>query len=282
MSMVELTKDYGYTVNELMAVYVARNLSNGDMGYNGIGSGGRAFTLAVGIPLVAGALAQNTHAPDYTILQDVMINPRMDQLPSKWTSAKTLGWNCDARVSVYTANEYFQSGHVTVGFVSAAQIDKYGNTNITSIGDYRKPKVRLIGALAQTEHLAFTKKTFILNDHEPRTFVEKVDFRTGVGYGEGLDYRRRIGLRPYGPEKMIKIVTDLAILGFDGQGRMQIDSIHPWTTVEEVQSKTGFELVVPDSVPYTAPPTEAELELIRKKIDPNCILLGDTPWDQIS
>ena len=158
-----------------------------------------------------------------------------------------------------------------VSFDSAPQIDRFGNMNITAIGDYKKPKVRLVGCLAQPDHFAFVKRPIILTDLKKRAFVEKVDFITSVGYLEGGDSRIQAGLRPYGPWK---VITDKCILNFDNeQKEMQLESLHPGVTLEEVLDNMGFRPRIPKKIATTPEPTKEQVRVIRETIDPNHSLL---------
>jgi glutaconate CoA-transferase subunit B len=158
-----------------------------------------------------------------------------------------------------------------VSFDSAPQVDKYGNLNITAIGEYKKPKVRLVGCLAQPDHFAFVRRPIILTDLAKRAFVEHVDFVTSVGYLEGGDSREKAGLWPGGPWK---VITDKCVFNFSTPTReMQLESLHPGVTLEEVLELMSFRPVVPDNLGQTAPPTEEQVRLIRREIDPNRILL---------
>ena len=143
--------------------------------------------------------------------------------------------------------------------------------SITAIGDYKKPKVRLVGCLAQPDHFAFVKRPIILTDLKKRTFVEKVDFITSVGYLDGKDSRVKAGLKPYGPWK---VITDKCILNFENEERkMQLESVHPGITLEEVLDNMGFRPVIPEVIKTTEEPTKEQVKAIREIIDPNHSLL---------
>lgn len=264
----------GYNLEELMAVAISRDLKDGEIGFVGTGTGGRAFTLVVGVPLVAMGLAQLTHAPNLTAMIGQYVNPKIDEVPETPSLASVcemLRWKCEARIHPRDIFDLARRGGIDVGFGSAAQVDKYGNANIVVIGDYHRPKVRFMGCILQTEHFAIFNREILLMDHERRRFVEKVDFVSGVGYLTGGDSRRRTGLKRGGPSM---IVTNLAILSFDeGTRRMTLTSVHPGVSLGEVERETGFELLVPDRVHETPPPTEEEIRLIRTKIDPRGVLI---------
>jgi glutaconate CoA-transferase subunit B len=261
-----------YTTNELITAVLAREIRDGDLCFVGVGTNGRAFTLAVGIPLAAVRLAQMRQAPDAAVYWGNLLEPDLSDIPAdlkqdsftRWPAAACppdTGVKCDM-----LARRRFD-----VSFNSAAQIDRFGNMNITAIGDYSSPKVRLVGCLAQPEHLAFVPRPLLVVDLSPRTFVEKVDFITSVGHYEGGDSRQKVGLGPGGPQL---VVTDKAVFDFEpGSRQMRLVSVHASSTVDEVLGLTSFRPVVPESVPETVAPTAEELAAIRQAIDPNRILL---------
>lgn len=261
-----------YRMDELIAVEVARHLEDEDVVFIGIGTGGRAFILAVGIPLVACRLAQLSHAPNLVPMLGPLIDPDLETLPSSLRDDYELvHWHSKAQIPEQEALDVFKRGKMDVGFVSGAQIDRFGNLNIVCIGDYDDPKVRLVGPLAQTDHSAFARRTFITMEHTTRQFVEKVDFISGAGYLDGPGARERAGLKKGGPGK---VFTEYAVLGFDDETkRMRLESLHPGVPLDTVTGNTGFELLIPDEVPTTPAPTPEQVELIRGRIDPDGLLL---------
>jgi len=261
-----------YTMNELMAVAASKELRDEELGFIGVGTDGRAYTMAVGIPMIAARLAQMSHAPNFTIFWNNLLSPKLDEIPPYLTQDYLTKWPCAFQpVTCEDKNEMLANGRFDVSFDSASQIDQFGNMNITAIGDYKKPKVRLVGCLAQPDHFAFVKRPIILTDLKKRTFVEKVDFITSVGYLDGGDSRVKAGLKPYGPWK---VITDKCILNFENEKRkMQLESIHPGITLEEVLDNMGFEPVIPEVIKVTEEPTEEQVKAIREVIDPNHSLL---------
>ena len=270
-----------WTVNEVMAVALARLLRDDEMAFVGVGTGGRAFTLTFGIPVTAARLAQCFQAPGLALQLGSLVSPRLDALPSSATEHSitniryALYWPAAARLPALDNMDVFTKGGLDVGFASAAQIDRFGNTNITCIGDPDRPKARLVGCLAHPELMAFPKRTFLIMDQSPRTFVERVDYRTGVGYLTGGDSRKRAGIPGGGPEA---VITDKAVLDFEPESKaMRIRSRHPGVSLEAIRAATGFRLMEPDFIPETVPPTAEELDLIRTRIDPLRVLLGHDP-----
>lgn len=255
-----------------MAAATARELRDNELGFIGVGTDGRAYTLAVGIPMVAARLAQLSHAPNFTIFWNNLLSPKLDEIPPYLTQDYLTKWPCAFQpVTCEDKNEMLASERFDVSFDSAPQIDRFGNMNITAIGDYKKPKVRLVGCLAQPDHFAFVKRPIILTDLKRRTFIEKVDFITSVGYLDGGDSRIRAGLRPYGPWK---VITDKCILNFDNENKeMQLESLHPGVTLEEVLDHMGFRPRIPEKIATTMEPTKEQVRVIRESIDPNHSLL---------
>jgi glutaconate CoA-transferase, subunit B len=259
-----------YSIPELLATAVSRELPDGGLGFIGLGTGGRAFTFAVGVPTVAIELAHR-RGVDFIAQYGVMFEPKIDELPESFADPYLLKWQSKAQIPVETALDMFKRGMMNIGFISAAQIDSYGNTNTVVIGPQNKPKIRLVGGIAAPDHASNAEHTIILMSHERRTFVEKVDFLSALGFGDGPDARRRLGVRGKGPKR---VFTDLAVLGFDeATKRMRVESLHPGVTRGEVEEKTGFELGWDKEVATTPAPTAEELSLIRQHIDPQKLLM---------
>lgn len=261
-----------HTTNELMVVAAARELQDGDLIFIGVGTAGRAFTLACGIPIAAARLAQETHAPNLSIYWNNLLSPDLQQIPPKLTQRYLTTWPTSAQLhNCSDKNDMLSRGMFDVSFDSAPQVDRFGNLNITAIGDYRRPTVRLIGCLAQTDHFAYVRRPLILTDLKRRTFVEKVDFVTSVGHLDGGTSRTEAGLRPGGPSR---VITDRAIFGFHEESKeMEVLSVHSTSSMDDVLAEMGFVPRVPEDVPTTQAPTTDELRLIRDVIDPRRILL---------
>jgi acyl CoA:acetate/3-ketoacid CoA transferase beta subunit len=144
--------------------------------------------------------------------------------------------------------------HVMMG---ASQIDRFGNQNISAIGDWKRPKAQLLGVRGAPGNTVNHPVSYWIPRHSPRVFVEHVDMVCGVGYDRGANELRRV-------------VTNLAVLDFATAERtMRLRSVHPGVEVAEVVAATGFPLAVPDQVPATRRPTDEELGLIRARLDPD-------------
>jgi glutaconate CoA-transferase subunit B len=267
-----MTATGGPTSNEIMVAAIARNLRDGELGFVGVGTAGRAYTLAVGIPVAATRLAQMTHAPGFTIYWGNLLSPDLDYVPANGLQDSFTRWpGAAALPDTGFKIDMVTRGCFDVCFDSAAQIDRYGNLNITLIGPAERPRVRLVGCLAQPEHLAFVRRPIIVLDLDPRTFVEEVDFITSVGHRSRGRSRAELGLTGPGPQL---VVTNKAVFDFDPHSKvMRVVSVHPGVTLEQVRAELGFAPVIPDRVATTEPPTAEDLRLIRERIDPNRILL---------
>ncbi|MBJ3776614.1 CoA-transferase subunit beta [Acuticoccus mangrovi] len=244
-----------YTKSQLLTISASRVLEDGQIVFAGIG-----------ITLLAATLAQRTHAPGLTILfEGGVIGPFIQpgELPPS-TNEQRCTRRANMLVPITDVLLLLQRGYVDIGFMGGAQIDRYGNLNSSYIGDPDMPKTRLPGTGGGND-IASLAEIIVATKHEKRRFVEKVDFVTSPGFIDGGDSRARCGL-PYGGVK--KVVTDLALLGFDPDTKlMRIDALQPGVTAEEVQDNTGFDLVIPDDVPIAEAPTATELAIL-ENLDP--------------
>jgi len=228
--------------------------------------------LGAAIPLgvVATQLARATHAPNLVCIYGIWVDPDpfTDYFSVLVDPSALQVFKASAFIDMGDLHDLWQRGEIDFGLVRPAQIDQYGNINNSVIGEFSRPKVRLPGgvAIGDVSHLVGRLLAYVPR-HEPRVFVEKVDFITGPGNLEEGRWRRKMGIKGRGP---YKVVTDLAVLGFDEEnGRMRLESLHPGVLVDEVQENTGFRLIIPKKVPETEPPTVEQLRLIRERIDPS-------------
>jgi glutaconate CoA-transferase subunit B len=240
-----------WTSDEMMAVAAARMLRDGDVCFVGIG-----------LPSQAANLARRTHAPGLVLVYESgTIGAKPTRLPLSIGDGE-LAETADAVVSVPEIFAYWlQAGRIDVGFLGAAQIDRFGNLNSTVIGDYRRPRVRLPGAGGAPEIAASCRETLVVMRQTPRAFVEGVDFRSSAGHGDGPGFRARMG---YGGRGVVAVVTDLGVLEPDPEAcELTLTRLHPGVTVEDARSATGWALAVASSPGVTPPPTGAELEALR-------------------
>jgi glutaconate CoA-transferase subunit B len=240
-----------YSPDEMMAVTAARRLHDGTVCFVGIG-----------LPSRAANLARRTHAPGCVLVYESgTIGSKPEHLPLS-IGDDELAETADSVVSVPEIFSYWlQGGRVDVGFLGAAQIDRYGNLNSTVIGDYERPRVRLPGAGGAPEIAASCKETFVMLRQTKRAFVERLDFRSSVGHGDGPGSRASLGLTGAG---VTAVVTDLGVLEPDPDTKeLVLTGAHPGVTAEEARAATGWELRVADPLETTQPPSEHELAVLR-------------------
>ncbi|MBU6243944.1 MAG: hypothetical protein KGP12_01885 [Actinomycetales bacterium] len=240
----------GVTTDEIMTVVAARELRDGVVCFVGIG-----------LPSTAANLARLTHAPAAVLIYESGTIGAKPTRPPLSIGDGELAETADAVVSVPEIFSYWlQAGRVDVGFLGAAQVDRFGNINTTVVGDYEHPRVRLPGAGGAPEIAASAKRTFIMLRQTPRTFVEHLDFRTSVGHAEGGDSRARLGMTGAGPQV---VITDIGVMRPDATGELVLSALHPGRTVAEAIAATGWPLRVADDLAVTEPPSQAELLVLR-------------------
>lgn len=261
---------------ERLAVAIAAEIQDGEVGFTGLATGGAAALYATAIPLAAMALAKRMHAPNLTILlAGWSHNPdldRLDALPDSEFDSALRDLPCEAQTTAYPGQWVLKRGDVSFGFSSGVQVDAAGNLNSVCVGDHEKPKVRLVGPILQPEHMTLFGREFVMMPHhERRNFVERVDFVSGVGWPGGREGRRAQGLDHGGPEL---VVTPRCIFDFDKDaGRMRLRSIHPGEDRDALAAATGFDLGPLENVPVTPDPTAEELAVLRHDVDPRGVLL---------
>ena len=219
--------------------------------------------IGVGRPSTAAILARMVHNPELVLVYESgTIGAKPFHIPLSIGDGE-LAETADTVVSVPEMfNYWIGPGRVQVAFLGAAQVDRFGNLNSTVIGDYRHPRTRLPGAGGAPEIAACCQEVVIIAPHSPRTFVDRLDFRTTVGYGDGPGDRRRLGFKGRGPTG---VVTDLGVLEPDpDSAELTLTQIHPGVEVEQVLQATGWELSVVDQPAVTPPPTDAELSALRE------------------
>ena len=240
-----------YTAEEMMAVAAARRLRDDVTCFVGIGSPSRAANLA-----------RRTHAPGCVLIYESgTIGAKPKHLPLSIGDGE-LAETADAVVSVPEIFAYWlQGGRIDVGFLGAAQIDRFGNLNSTVIGDYDVPRVRLPGGGGAPEIAASCRETFVMLAQSPRTFVERLDFRSTVGFGDGPGSRARLGFSGAGPTA---VITDLGVLEPDPVGCELVQTaLHPGVEADQARAATGWSLRVADDIVTSPPPTAVELEALR-------------------
>lgn len=266
------------SVYEIMAAAISHELKDEENWFLGLATGEETILLLSRVPLAGMALAQYSHAPNSTIMvTGVVFNPVVGETPTALESEygdMMRDWRCEvySTMSPMLHEVIHTRGEIDLGFSSVAQVDKYGNCNIVCIGDYHKPKVRLIGPIHQPGHLATFGREIIIVDQEKRNFVDRVDFISGVGFLDGPGAREKLGLPGGGP---CMILTDKAIFDFHPETKLaRLKSIHPGVSLDEVQKNTGFvHNYVPHDVPETPMPSSEEIRILREVVDPRGVLL---------
>jgi len=248
-----------YTIDELMVSTLAHEFTNDTRAFNG------AVSF---VPVCAYLLARKTHAPELVwAASSIAVDAKPKAIPEStlsdglWDGATMLSG------SSYDFWAYSQGRRYNTFAFRGAQMDAYGTVNNTVIGPYTAPKVRLPGGGGMADLGCMLPLIYLWSTtHDPRTFVEKLDFRSGMGWGDGGDHRARLGL-PGGPQLC---VTNLCVFDFEPESRrMRIRSLHPGVTAEQVVEATGFEVIVPaGEIPVTAEPTAEEVRLLREEVDP--------------
>ena len=240
-----------YTTDEMMTVAASRELEDGMVCFVGIG-----------LPSEAANLARATHAPGCVLIYESgTIGAKPEVIPHSIGDG-ILAENADSVVSVPEIFSYWlQTGRIDVGFLGAAQIDRFANINTTVVGHYESPKVRLPGAGGAPEIAASAKEVMVVMPQTPRSFVEELAFRTSVGYLDGGSSREKLGYLGEGPTV---VITDLGILRPDPETKeLTLSKLHPGTSVEQVREATGWDLRVADDLSTTDPPTAEELQILR-------------------
>jgi glutaconate CoA-transferase subunit B len=240
-----------YSADEIMTIAAARMVRDGAVVFVGIG-----------LPSAAANLARLTHAPNVVLIYESgTIGAKPGVLPLSIGDGE-LAETADAVVPVPEMFAYWlQGGRIDLGFLGAAQIDRFANINTTVIGDYRRPTVRLPGAGGAPEIGAFCKEVLITLRQHPRAFVDRLDFVTSPGHVEGGTSRDRLRVPGKGP---IAVITDLGILTPDPTTReLTLTSIHPGVEVEAVVNATGWPLKIAPDLRTTPPPGEHELSVLR-------------------
>jgi glutaconate CoA-transferase subunit B len=241
----------GYSADEIMTVTAARALHDRMTCFVGIG-----------LPSEAANLARAAHAPNLVLIYESgTIGAKPGSLPLSIGDG-ILAETADAVVSVPEIfNYWLQPGRIDIGFLGAAQIDRFANINTTVIGaDYAEPKVRLPGAGGAPEIAASCRKVIVIVRQTRRTFVERVDFVTSVGFGDGPGSRQRLGLTGAGPQQ---IITDLGVLEPDPVTcELVLTGVYPGVSVPDVRDRTGWDLQVSADLGEIPAPCPSELTML--------------------
>ena len=232
-----------------MICSAAREINNGDIVFVGMR-----------LPLIAFVVAKKIYAPDSIGLFEngvIRSTPSRSLIYTMGDSPNLIG--ATATGDMLSVMAYLQQGRVDVGFLGGAEVDKFGNLNSTTVQN-AKGTVRLPGSGGACDIASLAKKVLIIMNHERHRFVERVNYITSPGHGDGVMRRTDIGLKGGGPAALI---STMGVFGFTG-GIMNTRSIHPGITAEDLVEATGFDLEVQDDVAETKHPKEDELKVIRE------------------
>jgi len=241
-----------WTPTEMMTIVASRALKSSDVCLVGIGA-----------PSAACNLARLTHAPGITLIYESgTIATKPNVLPLSIGDGEL----CETALTTVSVPEMFrywlQGGRISIGFLGGAQIDRFANLNTTSIGGtYAKPKVRLPGGGGAPEIATSCHEVFIIMAQGKRAFVDKLDFVTSLGHGEGTGSREALGVTTKGPTR---VITDLCVMQPDAESKeLAVVAIHPGVTREQIAASTGWAIKFASDVAETAPPHETELAVLR-------------------
>lgn len=257
------------TVDELMVVTLAREMTDDTRAFNG------AVSF---IPVAAYLLARRTHAPGLVwTASSIAVDAAPSAIPEStlsdglWDHASMLG------SSAFDFWPHVQGGRYNTFAFRGAQMDRYGNVNNTVIGPLDAPKVRLPGGGGMADLGNMVPYIYLWSTtHDRRTFVDRLDFRSGIGWGDGGDHRERLGL-PGGPQLC---VTNLCVFDFHPRTHvMRVRSLHPGVTLDHIREVTGFPVdsAVGGEPPVTPLPTDDELRVLRDEVDPTSARLREFP-----
>lgn len=241
-----------YTADEMMTITASRQLRNRSVCFVGIG-----------LPSAACNLARQTHAPELVLIYESgTVGTRPDSLPLSIGDGEL----AETAVAVVPLPEvfsyYLQGGRIDVGFLGAAQIDRFGNLNSTVIGEYAQPSVRLPGAGGAPEIATHAREVLVIMKQSPRSFVASLDFRTSCGYLEGHGARRAQGCPGTGPRT---VVTDIGVLRPHPQTEeLRLVALYPGKTPEQARAATGWPLQVAEDLEVLPPPDAADLRALRE------------------
>jgi glutaconate CoA-transferase subunit B len=246
-----VSAEKAYTSDEMMTVAAARMLWNGCVCFVGIG-----------LPSAAANLARLTQAPEVVLIYESgPIGSRPEALPLSIGDGE-LADTATAIVSLPEVFAYWlQGGRIDVGFLSAAQIDRFGNLNSTVIGPYDRPRTRLPGAGGAPEIATHARQTFVVLKQSARTFVPALDFRTSAGFLDGGGSRARVGAPGGGPRA---VITDMGILRPAPEAEeLELTVLYEGVSVDQVRAATGWPLRVAGEIEVLLPPTGTELRVLR-------------------
>jgi len=241
-----------YTPQELMIAVASREIRDGELVFVGMR-----------LPIIAYGVARSTHAPKARGLFEVGLmrdRAATTYLGTMGDPPNVTGALWATRMSNVMA--LMAQGHVDLGFIGGAEVDRFGNLNTSYVGPPEKPRVKLPGSGGGADIAILSRRWVTLMTHERRRLVDRVSFVTSPGHGDGTPgWRKRHGLLGGGP---VAIITTLCVFRFPPEGgEAFVDTVHPGTTLAEVREATGWDISIDSDVAETPAPTEAELREIR-------------------
>ncbi|WP_367403271.1 CoA-transferase subunit beta [Kocuria marina] len=235
-------------------------------------AGKRRVFAGIGLPTLAVALAARTTSPLIEqIYESGVCGAHPHKLPETIADS-SLATGAEAILSMSTLFGYvLQGGHVDVGFLGAAQIDRHGSLNSSVIGPWDQPQVRLPGSGGAIEVMANSQEVFVvLRRHDPRSLVNQLDFCTSPSLVRARQAHPKVPTRGKG---VTTVITNLGVLRADQDGELRLAAVHEGVSIREVVAATGWPLQLSDSVEVLSPPTAEELQLLREEVDPARVYL---------
>jgi len=249
-----------YTDNEMMAISAGRFIKDGDIVFAG-----------TGLSMLAATAAKRIYAPKAVIFFETGgIDPSLEEIPMDLSDLRVMYGTCLHSGLIEAFSIVGHRRLHTIAFLGAAQIDRYGNLNTTIIGDYWRPKTRFSGSGGACDVSAFASGVITFMQHEKRRFVEKLDYLTSVGWYQGGDSRRNLGLKRGGA---LAVVTNLCVMRFDDATKeMYLAEYYPGITVDKIVENTGFPIDV-SRAREAEPPSAEDLRILREEVDPQRLIL---------
>ena len=249
-----------YSANEMMALAAGRFIKDGDIVFAG-----------TGVAMLAATAAKRIYAPKAVIFFETGgIDPVLEEIPMAVADSRVMhGTSLNSGLIEAFSIVGHRKLH-TVAFLGAAQIDRYGNLNTTSLGDYHRPKTRFSGSGGACDVASFASGVITFMQHEKRRFVEQLDYLTSVGWYQGGNSRKKLGLRRGGA---MAVVTNLGVMKFDETAKeMFLAQYFPGISIDKIVESTGFPIDVSGAAEAIAPTAE-ELRILREEVDPQKLIL---------
>jgi len=254
-------REAAFSRQELMVIEAARQLRDGDIVFVG-----------TGLPMLATALAQRTHAPHVVmVIESGVIAPQLRRTPISVSDPKAMYRAMKLGTLREVLGCLLQRGLIDVGFVGGAQIDRYANINSTQIGAPGAMKRRLPGSGGANDMASHCRRLLIITHHEKRRFPERCDYVTSPGFLDGPGGRARAGLNP---DFAVTVVTDLAVMENDPQTcALRIVRLMPEISVDHVRAETGFRPETAPDLGVVPSPDADVLRTLRHDVDPERVYL---------